>query len=586
MPRPLLSALIVLVGGTTALAAFGGQPSLASLMTTTFIWATVGLSWNLFSGLSGNLSIGHAGFFGIGAYVSVLMQIHFGVSPLVAALPASFVAAASAVGIGWVTFRLSGIYFSLATLTYPLMLIPVAHYLDIQELSVPYIRENGAWHLQFEDPRHLGYVAILLLAAATAVFAWVDRSQLGTRLKAIRDDLPAAEAAGVDTRLAKMQGFVLSAAIAALAGVLYSSVLLVVTPEAVFGFRTSVVAVLIPIIGGVGALWGPLAGAAVVVPLNDLLTAAVGATAPGLSGLVYGTIVVAIVLFAPEGLIWKLRSLRPSRNVRNVAARAVGAANPAAAGALFARRASAGGVALSVRSLSRSFGGLKALSDVAFEVADGELLGIIGPNGAGKTTLFNLVNGFVTPTSGTIVVGGIDVTGLAPHRRFGVGLGRTFQVVRVFRRLTVRENVLVAALGAADGSAEAERLCEAALLVCGIHDLAGMPAETLDTRQLRLMELARALAGRPTLLLVDEYLAGQSPSSIEDLVRLLRVINGLGITVVVIEHTIGALLGMVDRLIVLDRGQIIADGAPQETIAGPAVAEAYLGRKWMQHAAR
>jgi len=245
-----------------------------------------------------------------------------------------------------------------------------------------------------------------------------------------------------------------------------------------------------------------------------------------------------------------------------------------------------GEVILDLKKVPLSFGGVKALTDISFDVREHEIRAIIGPNGAGKTTLFNLVNGFVTPTSGTIMVGGIDVTGLAPHRRFGAGLGRTFQVVRVFRRLTVRENVLVAALGAADGSAEAERLCEAALLVCGIHDLAGMPAETLDTRQLRLMELARALAGRPTLLLVDEYLAGQSPSSTEDLVRLLRVINGLGITVVVIEHTIGALLGMVDRLIVLDRGQIIADGAPQETIAGSAVAEAYLGRKWMQHAAR
>ena len=584
MTRPVLSALIVLVAGSVALALFGGQPSMATLISATFIWATVGLSWNLFSGLSGNLSFGHAGFFGIGAYVSVLLQINYGLSPLVALLPAAAVAAATAIAIGWITFRLSGIYFSLATLTYPLMLIPLAHYLGIQELSVPYIRENGAWHLQFADPRSLGYVAAVLFALTTAVAAWVDRSPLGARLKAIRDDKPAAEAAGVDTRLVKTQGFVLSAVIAALAGVIYSNVLLVVTPEAVFGLRTSVLAVLIPIIGGIGTLWGPIVGAAIVVPLNDLLTAALGATMPGLSGLVYGGIVVAIILLAPEGLIWRLQVLLPKR--RQAGKRIAAADELAAAEALFTRQATPGGVALAVRSLSRSYGGLKALSTVEFDVADGELLGIIGPNGAGKTTLFNLVNGFVAPSSGTITLNGRNVTTLPTHRRFAAGLGRTFQVVRVFRKLTVRENVLIAALSAAEnGVTEAERLCDAALLVCGIHDLADAPAETLDTRQLRVMELARALAGRPKVLLVDEYLAGQSPASVEDLVRLLRLINGFGITVVVIEHTIGALLGMVERLIVLDRGAVIADGAPENTIALPAVVEAYLGKKWVRHAA-
>jgi branched-chain amino acid transport system permease protein len=583
MTRPLILALIALVGGAAVLALLGGRPNLATLITATFIWATVGVSWNLFSGLSGDASFGHAGFFGIGAYTSVLLQIHFGISPLIAFLPAAVIAAAAAVMIGRITFRLSGIYFSLATLTYPLMLIPLGHYLGVQELSVPYIRENGGWHLQFADPRNLGYVAIVLFAVAIAVAAWVERSPLGARLKAIRDDEPAAAAAGVDTRLAKMQGFALSAAIAAMAGVIYANVLLVVTPDAVFGLRTSVLAVLVPIVGGAGALWGPLAGAAIVVPLSDLLNAALGATKPGLSGLVYGGIVVAIILFAPEGLIWRLHALLPRR--RTTTAPAASESEFAAAKALFSRPVTADGLALAVRGLSRSYGGLQALSTVQFDVADGELLGIIGPNGAGKTTLFNVVNGFVAPNSGTVSLHGQDVTALSTHRRFDAGLGRTFQVVRVFRRLTVRENVLVAALSAADGTVDAERLCDAALLVCGIRDLADAPAETLDTRQLRIMELARALAGRPKLLLVDEYLAGQSPSSIADLVRLLRLINSFGITVVVIEHTIGALLDMVDRLIVLDRGTIIAGGKPDATIALPAVVEAYLGKKWVRHAA-
>lgn len=583
LARPLMATLIALIVGSAVLAVLGEQPNRVTLITAIFIWAAVGISWNLFSGLSGDLSFGHAGFFGIGAYVSVLLQINYGISPLVAFLPAAIIAAAVAVVIGRITFRLSGIYFSLATLTYPLMMIPLAHYLGMQELSVPLVRENGGWHLQFADPRHLGYVALALLAGAAAVAAWAERSPLGLRLKAIRDDKPAAEAAGVDTRLAKMQGFAISAAIAALAGVVYANVLLVVTPDAVFGLRTSVLAVLIPVVGGIGALWGPIVGAAIVVPLSDLLNAALGAVKPGLSGLVYGAIVVAIVLFAPEGLIWRLRALLPRR--RTTVVPLAGEDEIAAASTLFARPVTPGGVALAVRGLSRSYGGLQALSTVEFDVADGELLGIIGPNGAGKTTLFNVASGFVAPSSGTVSVHGRDITALPTHRRFGAGLGRTFQVVRVFRRLTVRENVLVAALSAADGTIDAKRLCDAALQVCGIPHIADMPAETLDTRQLRIMELARALAGRPKLLLVDEYLAGQSPASVADLVGLLRRINSLGITVVVIEHTIGALLDMVDRLIVLDRGMIIAGGAPDATITLPAVVEAYLGKNWARHAA-
>lgn len=580
MTRPLMAALIVLIAGSAVLMVLGEQPNIATLLTAIFIWATVGISWNLFSGLSGDLSFGHAGFFGIGAYASVLLQTSYGISPLMAFLPAAVIAAAAAVVIGRTTFRLSGIYFSLATLTYPLMMIPLGHYLGMQELSVPFVRENGGWHLQFSHPRHLGYVALALFAAATAVAAWVERSPLGARLKAIRDDKPAAQAAGVDTHSAKMQGFALSAAIAALAGVVYANVLLVVTPDSVFGLRTSVLAVLIPVVGGVGALWGPIVGAAIVMPLSDLLNAALGAIKPGLSGLVYGAIVVAIVMFAPEGLIWRLRALLPRRRTSV----APTASEIGAARALFARTVTPGKVALAIRGLSRSYGGVQALSTVEFDVADGELLGIIGPNGAGKTTLFNVVNGFEMPSSGTVSLHGRDITTLPTHRRFIAGLGRTFQVVRVFRRLTVRENVMVAALNAADGTIDAERLCDAALQICGISDLADSPAETLDTRQLRIMELARALAGRPKLLLIDEYLAGQSPASVADLVRLLRLINGFGITVVVIEHTIGALLDMVNRLIVLDRGMVIAGGAPNATITHPAVVEAYLGKKWARHA--
>jgi branched-chain amino acid transport system permease protein len=545
------------------------------ILTLVFLWATMGLAWNIISGYAGQISFGHQAFFGIGAYVTVLLAAKLKLTPWLGMLGGAGVAVLAALLIGTPTFRLAGIYFGLATLAYPLIFRILMDFLGYQEVAIPMVREQPVLFMQFAEPRTFDLLALALLAATLALSRLIETSRLGYSLRAIKENEQAAEAMGVDAFRSKMTAYALSAAPAALAGAVYAhAILFVVTPDAVFGVIVIVQTLTVCLVGGVGTLWGPVIGAAIMIPVSEILDATAGDRFPGIQGVVYGATLMAIIMFAPEGLFWRLRRRpAPAARVAPAAAAPAAAERPAPA--------APGPVALEVRGISKAFIGLQALSDVSFGVHEGELLGIIGPNGAGKTTLFNVLNGFLLPDRGEVRWLGAPITGLRPHAICRRGIGRTFQVVRVFPHLTVLENVMVGAFAHRDAPGEARARARTALDRVSLAAQADALPAGLTTLELRLMELARCLATSPRLVLLDEPLAGLSADGIELMAVMIRRTRAAGVTVVIIEHTVQALVKLADRLVVLDQGRRLAEGAPGEVTRNPAVIEAYLGKRWL-----
>ncbi|WP_242697322.1 branched-chain amino acid ABC transporter ATP-binding protein/permease [Bordetella petrii] len=564
------------------------------IFTLVLVWACFGLSWNMLSGYTGLVSFGHAAFFGLGAYAAVLGQITLGLSPWLMIPLSALIGAAAGLLVGLPTFRLRGHYFALAMLAYPLALLYVFEWLGYQEVTFPMVRENPAWFMQFSNPWLYTVVAMAMLLLFVQITRHVERTRFGMALIAIKQNEAAAEAAGIDTLRWKLKAIALSGAIAGATGAFYAVVLLVVTPVSVFGMLVSAQALTVAMFGGVGTVWGPIIGAAILIPLGEILHAELGAAYPGIQGVILGAAIIAVILIAPEGVFWKTRDfLRRRGALRARAALPAEAAPPPAdaapapaAPAEPARRPAGGEVILDVAGLSRSFGGLKAVQNVSFQVRKGMILGIIGPNGAGKTTLFNLLNGFLKPDAGRVVFKGADMAGRKPHVLCAAGVGRTFQVMRPFMRLTVAQNVKIGAYVKARDEAEAEALAAQAIERVGLADCAGRLASVLTTRQLRLMELARAVAGQPELLLLDETLAGLGQGEVDDVVAAIRGLSAQGTTIVIIEHTMQAMVRLVDEFVVLDHGEVLAVGEPQSITQDMRVVEAYLGKKWSaRHAA-
>lgn len=560
------------------------------MLTLVLVWACFGLSWNLLSGYTGLVSFGHAAFFGLGAYTTALGQIHLGLSPWLLIPAAAGVGALSGLAVGYPTFRLRGHYFALAMLAYPLALLYVFEWLGYQEVTLPLVREHAALYMQFEDHRVYTMLALIMLVGIMLLTRRVEKTRFGMALLSIKQNEAAAEAAGIDTYSWKLKAITLSGAVAGAVGAFYAVVLLVVTPISVFGMLVSSQALIVAMFGGVGTVWGSVIGSTILIPIAEILHAELGARLPGIQGVIFGAAVIVVILAAPEGLFWKVRDLMR----RRVAS--LGAATAELGGATTNFHAVAapevalpvrvrpdsevGEVILEARGLSKTFGGLKAVQNVNFKVRKGMILGIIGPNGAGKTTAFNLLNGFLAPDAGEILLDGRNIVGLKPHQVCAAGVGRTFQIMRPFARMSVADNVVVGAYVHAKTDAQARCRADEAIEKVGLSAIAHRLAAELTSKELRLMELARALAGQPRLLLLDETLAGLGQTESAELVAVLRRLAGENVTIVIIEHTMHAMVRLVDRFVVLDHGEVLAEGEPEAIIRDPTVVEAYLGKKW------
>jgi branched-chain amino acid transport system permease protein len=576
-------ALIAAFAAVYLMIGFAVQNSYYQLMMTlVLVWATMGLSWNMLSGYSGLISFGHAVFFGLGAYTVTIAFVDFGISPWLGIPLGIIVGVLGGVAIGIPNFRLRGHYFALSMLAYPLAILYVFEWLGYQEVSFPMMREQPALYAQFSDQRIYMAVALLLVVICMVISLHVERSRFGMSLLAIKQNEPAAEAAGINAWRWKMSAMMLSAGMAAAAGGLYAIILLVITPPTVFSALVSAQALIVTLFGGVGIFWGPVIGASILVPLAETLHAELGHIVPGIQGVVYGLAIIAIILVAPEGIYWRVRDRYAASRRKHAPLVRSATLAPATDSNI---KSLHGHPAMQLAGVSRAFGGLRAVDDVSLTVEQGSIHGIIGPNGAGKTTLFNVVNGFLAADSGSIKFDGTELVGLKPHEVCALGIGRTFQVVRAFPRMTVLQNVIVGAFIGSKNDAESEQLAIDALHRVGmVGEQAHAVASGLTTRQLRLMELARALAPRPRLLLLDETLAGLGAAELDDVLRIIRQVNREGVTIVIIEHTMHAMVKLAEHFSVLDHGALIAEGPPANVVKNPAVIEAYLGKKWMDRA--
>ena len=374
-------------------------------------------------------------------------------------------------------------------------------------------------------------------------------------------------------------------------------VLLVVTPQSVFGMLVSAQALTVAMFGGVGTVWGPVIGSVILIPLAETLNAEAGSRLPGIQGVIFGLAIICVILVAPEGLFWKVRDFLRKRSAPHAAVISgapdlalpdvpLAAAVPAAPARSRPKRSQMGQMTSFSRSATcrAAFGGLKAVQDVSFKLRRNEILGIIGPNGAGKTTLFNLLNGFLRPDQGEILVDGRDMSGRKPHELCEAGIGRTFQIMRPFLRMSISDNVVVGAYVRARTDAEARQLAADAIARVGLSDIADRIAGELTTKELRLMELARALAGQPRILLLDETLAGLGHDEANEVVAVIQRLAGDGMTIAIIEHTMQAMVRLVDSFLVLDHGAVIVEGEPEVVTRDSRVIEAYLGKKWVAHA--
>ena len=546
-----------------------------SFLYLVFHWVALATSWSILSGYSGYFSFGHGAFFGAGMYATATLATAG--LPFLATLPlAGLVAALFGVGMGAVVFRvrrLRGELFALLTLAVTFVLATIV-------LNTRIDGGPGVYLSAVPLPRILGsptatlYLLGLAIAAVAVASAYaVYRARWGAGLFAIHDDEDVAEVLGVPTYRYKLRALGLSAGLAGVAGGIHAMFVTYVTVAETFSIVVPLYVVLMSVVGGARHWLGPAIGASLVTVL--MYGATGGQTAVAGRAMV-GLTLMLVILFLPDGITGFVRRRRSARSRAAAARRRRRTSRPSRRGA--PRR---GGAPLLVcADVRKAFRGVQALGGVSLEVREGEILGLVGPNGSGKSTLINVVSGHHRADGGRIVVGGVDLAGREAHEIARLGVSRTYQIPRPFGHLTVRDNVAVAGMFGRRGRDRraAEREAGRWLEFTGLADRADALPAALNLHQRKFLELARALASEPRLVMLDEVLSGLTPSEMADATRLVRDIRDRGTTVVFVEHIMRAVMALADRVVVLDAGQVIASGAPQDVMRHPDVVRRYLGK--------
>lgn len=599
-----LVPLVLLIGFVLWLGeVHGGDRKWMDLGTEAFYIAAAVIGLNVLLGFTGLLSLGHAAFLAVGGYAGAIWAAEWGLSPW-AGFAVAFVAGSlTGAVLALLSCHLRGFYLTVVTLAFGALLPPVVTVFDSllggitgRAVAEP-LDVQGVPLADGDVFVGLYYVAAVVLLVAL-LLAWnLSRSRWGRAYMAIRESEIAAKASGVNTYLTKVTAFALSAGIVSMAGVVAAQRFLLVSPS-VGSSDQSFRLVIMVAMGGMGTIAGPVLAA-------FGLSFGFGITwvqdhFSNYQGLLFGGLALFTVATAPEGTVPNLRRLVHNAALRRARAGHPGwvRAIPPPSGTLgFAQlplrarsEGDAGGVLLDVEELTKRFGGLAALDGLDLAVRRGSIHGLIGPNGSGKSTFVNVITGFYEESDGAVRLGGQSLSGLPSHQRARRGIARTFQNLQIWPKMSVLENVMVgvhdrervgllrSVLGL--GWREERRMRSRAwdlLHVVGLAASGHQPAGSLPFADQRRLEIARALAADPDLLLLDEPAAGMHPAEVHELVHLIRMVRDAGITVLLIEHHMDVVMELCDTVTVLDYGRKIAEAAPDEIRTDPVVVEAYLG---------
>ncbi|MGO3929626.1 branched-chain amino acid ABC transporter ATP-binding protein/permease [Rhodopseudomonas pseudopalustris] len=549
--------------------------------------ALVAMGLVLLTGVGGLTSFGQAAFCGFGAYTTGYLTTVYGVSPWLTLPLSLLVAGAAAVLLGLMTVRLSGHYLPLGTIAWGISLYYLFSKLDFlgRNDGISRIPPLSIGTVQMFDPETIYFVIwAMVLISALLTMNLLD-SRTGRAIRALRRGHIAAEAFGVQTARAKLLVFIYAAVLAGLSGWLYAHFQRSVNPTP-FGPQAGIEYLFIAVVGGAGYVWGGVLGAAIVIVLKEVLQGYLPMVFGGqgqLEIIVFGILLVVLLQLAPGGVWPWLSNLIPLKIRRP-------RIDPAATLAPRERTLAETGTLLRVERARKQFGGVIAVNDVSFDVHAREIVALIGPNGAGKSTTFNLITGILTTTGGTIELHGRPIDNTPPQQVVKLGIARTFQHVKLVPDMTVLENVAIGAhlrghSGALSSMLRFDRADEARLLAEATRQIkrVGLAAEidqlagSLSLGQQRIVEIARALCADPVLLLLDEPAAGLRHMEKQRLAALLRQLRDGGMSVLLVEHDMGFVMDLADRIVVLDFGTRIAEGTPAAIRTNPEVIKAYLG---------
>ena len=569
MQLSYLSILLVTIGGVVLALNVEGYENFVLAMVGMNIIVGVGL--NVLLGLSGQISFGHVGFFAIGAYTTAILMLQ-GVSFWLALVATAAVTGAVGLLLAIPALRVTGPYLAMMTIAFAFIVEHGA--IEWRDLTGG---SNGL--MGFPSPEFFGYIltesdlaifAMILSGAALLLYQRLAHSTWGRAMRSVRDSEIAAQSIGLNPLVIKTTSFVLSGILTGLAGAVFAPLNLFISPSS-FPFFQSILFILAVVVGGTGTLWGPVLGAIIVVLLPELLS-----DFAEYRLLIFGGLLLGVLWLAPRGIVGSLtgwlkksetQKVSRSREGLHAFLNADGSDNPA----------------LVVNGIGISFGGIKAAKDVSFTAEPGRVTSIIGPNGAGKTTVLNMIGGFYIPAEGSIDLGR-PLAGKPAFEIARAGIARTYQTTQLFENMSVQENIRmslrVGRLGKifSDGDADADNAAVELLLgFVGYSGSADTLAGNLPHVDKRMVEIARALATEPKVLLLDEPAAGLMREDKEQLALLLREIADAGITLILVEHDMSLVMGISDHIVVLDAGETLMQGSPSEVREDPRVLEAYLG---------